>query len=84
MASHVLNLLPIYFDDVASGVKPFEIRRGRTFDVDDTLIFRETRNGVATGRACQATVSYVRPPSGRYGIPDDVVIVGLRDPRMLS
>ena len=84
MATHVLNLLPQFFDDVASGTKPFEIRRGRTFDVGDVLIFRESRNGVATGRSCQVTVSYVRPPSGRYGIPDDVVIVGLRDPRMVS
>lgn len=40
--THELKILPIYFEAVKSGIKPFEVRRkDRNFSVGDTLVLRE-------------------------------------------
>lgn len=61
---HELKLLDKYFDDVASGVKSFEIRKNdRNYAVGDVLILREILSSesriVYTGRKIQCEVTYV-------------------------
>lgn len=42
MRTHDLKILPSYFDQVANGNKPFEIRKNdRDFKVNDVLLLRE-------------------------------------------
>ncbi len=56
---HSLKILPNYFKDVESGVKPFEVRKyDRNYKVDDILILDEW-NGEYTGNICRKQVTYV-------------------------
>lgn len=61
---HEVKLLDKYFDDVASGVKTFEIRKNdRNYEVGDTLVLREIlgneMNVIYTGRKITCEVVYV-------------------------
>ena len=58
---HQLKQAGIYFEDVISGKKPFEVRKNdRNFKVGDYLGLNELDpNGVETGRSALFRVSYV-------------------------
>ena len=81
---HDLKISPIFFDAVASGVKPFEVRRNdRPFAVGDTLLLKEFEElpeqfgeSGYTGRKCNAVVTYILDDPDYC--PDGYVILGLR------
>lgn len=57
---HHLKTLPEYFEDVAAGRKPFEVRRDdRPFAVGDTLLLEEWDGTTYTGRTARVAVTYV-------------------------
>lgn len=58
---HQLKTLSEYFEAVASGAKPFEVRlNDRSFQAGDLLALNEIRNnGAYTGRHCLVEVTYV-------------------------
>lgn len=59
MTTHHLKTWPEYFQAVADGRKPFEVRRDdRDFQDGDTLVLQEYDEGY-TGASLRASVSYV-------------------------
>lgn len=80
---HDLKCWPEYFEVIASGVKPFEVRSeaDRVFNVGDILRLREwdpaigdDGNGGFTGRECGRRVSYIL--RGFPGIEPGYVVLG--------
>lgn len=71
---HELKTLPAYFQEVAEGNKPFEIRENdRGFANGDILILREF-NDRASGRVITAKVTYITEFKQRPGY----VVLGIR------
>lgn len=63
--THKLKILPIYFREVESGNKKFELRKfDRPFSVGDELILREYDCFKYTGRAVRVLVTYMLPLRG--------------------
>ena len=63
--THKLKILPVYFREVESGNKKFELRIfDRPFSVGDELILREWDGFKYTGRAVRVLVTYMLPLRG--------------------
>lgn len=78
-ATHELKILPEFFDAVATGAKPFEVREDdRNFAVGDTLRLREWSPSLGgyTGRALARTITY-KLPVGRCGIEPGYCVLGI-------
>lgn len=81
MNTHWLKTLPEFYDDVATGRKPFEVRiddRFPRYEVGDALILAEWDDNERkyTGRDCEKEVTYtLRDP--RF-VLDGYVIIGIR------
>ncbi len=77
---HVLKTWPPFFQHVASGVKPFEVRKDdRSFAVGDVLHLREwdPYTSAYTDRFDERTVTYVLR-GGEFGIEAGYVVLGLK------
>lgn len=81
---HELKCWPEYFDDVASGRKPFEVRRNDRgmggFQVGNMLCLREWNETQYSGREVLVRVTYVYPRPEHVPpveLPDRVVVLGL-------
>jgi hypothetical protein len=75
-----LKTLPEYFADVASGVKPFELRRhDRNVLVGNVLRLREWSPTAEayTGRDCLRRVTYVLQNAPQFGLQEGFAIYGL-------
>ncbi len=56
---HDVKVSWMYFEDVLSGKKPFELRwDDRGYAVGDTLLLKEVRDGAYTGRSCQKLITF--------------------------
>ena len=75
-AVHTRKISPRYFDDVASGMKPFEVRKEdeSIFRAGDILILREFSDDY-TGRTTQKRITYVL--RGSEYCKDGYCILGL-------
>lgn len=77
---HELKILPKYYRHVASGIKPFELRKDdRDFQQFDILYLREWENGVYTGRAVKREITYILRDCPEYGLKEGCCILGLGD-----
>jgi len=91
---HELNIAPRWFDAVARGTKPFEVRRDdRGYAVGDVLLLREFAgysgewvSGLYcmepqyTGRSCRRTVTYVlRHEDFPAGVPEGYCVLGIQE-----
>jgi hypothetical protein len=79
MAEHKLKTWPMYYADVESGVKTFEVRRNdREFEQGDVLVLQEWDPvaGGYTGRECRKQVRYVLF-GGAFGVQDGFVVMSL-------
>lgn len=84
MTEHDLKVWPEYFEAIAAGKKPFEIRKNdRDYKVGDTLHLREFSPGPGeyTGFAVRRTVSYMLsgddPMGSAFGLRPGFVALGL-------
>lgn len=80
--THELKLWPEYFDDVADGTKPFEIRKlDKPFSIGDILHLREfsadTKGYGYTGRETFKEITYIFI-GGEFDIPVGIGILGLK------
>ncbi len=79
---HELKISPKYFDAVAQGIKPFEVRKNdRGFAVGDTLWLREYDADLIeerrySSRSCIAAVTYIL--DDKDYCPEGYVILGIR------
>ena len=82
--THALKIWPDFFDDVASGKKPFELRiDDRPYEVGDTLHLEEFRPSVGeyTGRTVDVVVTYVMRNdrnTTKIGLPSGFCILGIK------
>jgi hypothetical protein len=77
---HELKVWPEFFDALASGAKPFELRRDdRGFSVGDDLLLREYIGAMSgyTDRAVTRRVTYVLRHASIFGLMDGFVCLGL-------
>jgi hypothetical protein len=85
--THELKTWPEFFSAMLRGDKPFDVRQDdRGFAVGDSLWFREwcsfadhPDGGVYTGRAADASVTYVLR-GGQFGIAEGYVVLGIVSP----
>lgn len=77
---HRLKVWPEFFDDLATGVKTFELRdkRDRDFKVDDTLVLGEwsPMSQIYSGREVHKRITYILEG---WGLKDGYVCMGLAD-----
>lgn len=77
--THELKILPKWFNDVAAGVKNFEIRRNdRPFAVGDKLLLKEWERGKYTGREITKEITYIYQGDGTYGLSEEFCVLGLK------
>jgi len=79
MKKRKLKIQPEFFSAVASGRKPFEIRKNdRSYQVGDVLLLREWESiDGYTGREIRKVVVYIH---GGLGMADGYVCLGLESP----
>ena len=78
--AHGLKIWPLYFDDVRTGRKTFEIRENdRDFHTGDTLVLNEWDNErqLYTGRSVKVKVTYLLR-GGSHGLHEDFVALGIK------
>lgn len=74
---HQIRLAKIYFDDVANGIKTFELRKNdRGYKVGDILEMMEFSDGKNTGRTVKVKVTYML--EDYTGIEDGYCIMGTK------
>lgn len=57
---HSLKIWPVYYDDVASGKKTFEVRKDdRNYQVGDVLLLSEWNGEGNTGRSGNFEIVYI-------------------------
>lgn len=73
---HQIKLAAMFFDDVASGRKSFEIRKNdRGYKVGDILEMMEFKSGKETGRMIRAKVTYMMEE--HTGIEEGYCVMGI-------
>lgn len=84
MKTHELKTWPRYYQDVASGVKPFELRlNDRKYEVGDILILKKWNpdlghKGEYTGESLMKEVTCVFDDAD-FGIIEGFVCMGIKD-----
>lgn len=74
---HQIRLTKTYFDDVANGIKTFELRKNdRGYKVGDILEMMEFADGKNTGRTVKVLVTYML--EGYTGIEDGYCIMATK------
>lgn len=74
---HFLRLAATDYDDVATGKKPFELRKNdRDYKTGDILELNEFKDGRNTGRVIRCCVTYVL--EGYTGLTDGYCILGIK------
>lgn len=74
---HYIRLAASYFDDVAAGVKTFELRKNdREYKTGDVLEMSEFKDGRNTGRMIRCKVTYML--EGYTGLTDGYCILGIK------
>ena len=81
--THTLKIYTEFFNSIADGTKPFEIRKNdriEKYAVDDTLVLEEydPESDKFSGKQIQCNVSYVLN-GGRFGIDKEYCALGLCD-----
>ncbi len=73
---HDLKTLPQYFEDVATGVKKFELRiDDRNYSVGDMFVLREW-DSEYTGRYFVESIGYILRDCPQYGLKKGYCIFG--------
>ena len=76
---HRIKISPLYFSDVGSGKKSFEVRlNDRDYRVGDILILEEFDGEQYTGRVCYKFVKYVLDYFPQ-GLKEGYVVLGIGD-----
>lgn len=74
---HQIRIAKTYFDDVANGIKTFELRKNdRNYKTGDILELMEFADGRNTGRVVRMIVTYML--EGYAGLEEGYCILGIR------
>ena len=76
--THVIKILPEYFNATAAGKKGFELRKNdRNYQERDKLIMKEWNGSEFTGREIHSYVTYILTEN-KYGLSDGYCALGTR------
>jgi hypothetical protein len=78
---HKIQTLQLYFKDVLSGDKNFEVRRNdRNYKVGDELILQEVKESTLqpTGRIIHRKITYILY-GGVFGVSPDFCVMSLKE-----
>lgn len=76
--THELKILPEYFEAVRRGIKTFELRRDRAYQIGDEVWLREWKPGYGyTGRDIARDIVYILKDCPEYGLEKGYCILGL-------
>lgn len=78
MRTHILKILPEYYDPLFFGEKRFEIRKDdRDFHVGDKCVFKEWQNGsYSDAPEIAFRIKYILRDCQEYGLMDGYCILG--------
>ena len=75
---HKLKLAKMFFNDMQTGRKPFDLQKNdREYQLGDVIEYREMDNGEPTGRVIEKEITYI--PEGFAGLKEDYCILALAD-----
>lgn len=75
--NHYLKVSDMYWEDILSGTKPFELQKNdRNYKVGDTLILKKCTDGHETGEALEVEVTFLL--QDYTGLQDGYCILGIR------
>ena len=78
MKVHELKIETLYFKEILSGRKNFEIRKDdRNYEVGDKIVLKELKNGEFTGREIKdIIIKYILRNVPDYGLKEGYCILG--------
>lgn len=75
---HKLKLAKMFFNDMQTGRKPFDLQKNdREYQLGDVIEYREMDNGEPTGRVIEKEITYIL--EGFVGLKEDYCILALAD-----
>lgn len=75
---HKLKLAKMFFNDMQTGRKPFDLQKNdREYQLGDVIEYREMDNGEPTGRILEKEIIYIL--EGFAGLKEDYCILALAD-----
>lgn len=75
---HKLKLAKMFFNDIQTGRKPFDLQKNdREYQLGDVIEYREMDNGEPTGRVIEKEITYIL--EGFAGLKEDYCILALAD-----
>lgn len=75
---HKLKLAKMFFNDMQTGRKPFDLQKNdREYQLGDVIEYREMDNGEPTGRVIEKEITYIM--EGFAGLKEDYCILALAD-----
>lgn len=75
---HKLKLAKMFFNDMQTGRKPFDLQKNdREYQLGDVIEYREMDNGEPTGRVIEKEITYIL--EGFAGLKEDYCILALAD-----
>lgn len=75
---HKLKLAKMFFNDMQTGRKPFDLQKNdREYQLGDVIEYREMDNGELTGRVIEKEITYIL--EGFAGLKEDYCILALAD-----
>lgn len=75
---HKLKLAKMFFDDMQTGRKPFDLQKNdREYQLGDVIEYREMDNGEPTGRVIEKEITYIL--EGFAGLKEGWCILALAD-----
>jgi hypothetical protein len=82
--THALKTWPVYFKEIESGVKTFELRKAdRPYNTGDSLILQEWdyEKGKYTGKELHASITYLLEGSEaeKFGLKKGYCILGIKE-----
>ena len=75
---HKLKLAKMFFNDMQTGRKPFDLQKNdREYQLGDVIEYREMDNGEPTGKVIEKEITYIL--EGFAGLKEDYCILALAD-----
>lgn len=75
---HKLKLAKMFFNDMQTGRKPFDLQKNdQEYQLGDVIEYREMDNGEPTGRVIEKEITYIL--EGFAGLKEDYCILALAD-----
>ena len=74
-----IKIREVYYKQIASGEKTFDLQKNNDYKVGDLIKFREwNKEKGYTGHSLLRRISYIQRGNDKYGLKDGYCILGLK------